>query len=118
IQAIGTSAMFPAGVGVIRNTIQHNQNRIIGVLAVFSTTTAAFGPTIGGLLVQYGGWPVIFYVNLPILAVGMALTLLFIPNDKKTTARRYKLDFIGIALFSSSIICWMIFLVGLEKGVQ
>lgn len=65
IQAIGTSALFPAGVGIIRSTIQQNQNRVIGILAVFATTSAAFGPTIGGLLIQFGGWPVIFYVNLP-----------------------------------------------------
>lgn len=71
IQAIGTSAHFPAGIGIIRNVIHHKQNRIIGLLAVFATTSAAFGPTIGGLLIQLGGWPVIFYVNLPILALAI-----------------------------------------------
>lgn len=118
IQAIGTSAMFPVGVGVIRNTIQHNQNRMIGILAVFSTTTAAFGPTIGGMLIQFGGWPIIFYVNLPILVLAMSLTLMFIPKDKKTTVQSYKMDVVGIILFSSFITCWMVFLLGLEKGVQ
>lgn len=118
IQAIGTSALFPAGVGIIRNTIQHNQNRVIGTLAVFSTTFAAFGPTIGGLLIQFGGWPVIFYVNLPILAIGIGLTLLFIPKDKKIMAKSYKFDGFGIILFSFFITCWMVFLLGLEKGVQ
>ena len=118
IQAIGTSALFPAGVGIIRNTIQNNQNRVIGTLAVFATTSAAFGPTIGGILIQLGGWPVIFYVNLPILAIGIALTLMFIPKDKKNTATSYKLDGIGILLFSLFITCWMIFLLGLEQSVQ
>ena len=89
IQAIGTSALFPAGVGIIRNTIPNNQNRVIGTLAVFATTSAAFGPTIGGMLIQFGGWPVIFYVNLPILAIGIVLTLLFIPKDQKNTAKSY-----------------------------
>ncbi|MDW0118508.1 MFS transporter [Sporosarcina thermotolerans] len=118
IQAIGTSALFPAGVGIIRNTIQHNQNRVIGTLAVFATTSAAFGPTIGGMLSQFGGWPVIFYVNLPILAIGIVLTLIFIPKDQKNKATSYKLDGIGILLFSSFITCWMIFLLGLEQRVQ
>ena len=118
IQAIGTSALFPAGVGIIRNTIQHNQNRVIGTLAVFATTSAAFGPTIGGMLIQFGGWPIIFYVNLPILAIGIGLTFMFIPKDKKNAARSYKLDGIGILLFSLFITCWMIFLLGLEESVQ
>lgn len=118
VQAIGTSALFPAGVGIIRNTIQHNQNRVIGTLAVFATTSAAFGPTIGGMLIQFGGWPVIFYVNLPILVVAIVLTLMFIPKDKKDKVISYKLDGIGIILFSSFIACWMIFLLGLEQGVK
>jgi MFS family permease len=118
IQAIGTSALFPAGVGIIRNTIEHNQNRVIGTLAVFATTSAAFGPTIGGMLIQFGGWPVIFYVNLPILAIGIGLTLIFIPKDKKNTDISYKLDGLGIILFSFFITSWMVFLLGLEQGVQ
>lgn len=118
IQAIGTSALFPAGVGVIRQTIQHNQNRVIGTLAVFATTSAAFGPTIGGMLIQFGGWPVIFYVNLPILALGIVLTLIFIPKDKVNKAKSYKLDTLGIILFSAFITSWMVFLLGLEQKVQ
>lgn len=118
IQAIGTSALFPAGVGIIRNTIQHNQNRVIGTLAVFATTSAAFGPTIGGMLIEFGGWPVIFYVNLPILAIGIGLSIMFIPKDEKNSAISYKLDLIGIVLFSFFITSWMVFLLGLEQGVQ
>ncbi|MCS0543373.1 MFS transporter, partial [Aeromonas veronii] len=67
IQAIGTSALYPAGIGMVRLYIKQNQNRVIGTLAVFATTSAAFGPTFSGLLIQYGGWPVIFYVNLPVI---------------------------------------------------
>lgn len=119
IQAIGTSALFPTGIGIIRNTIQHNQNRVIGTLSVFATTSAAFGPTISGLLVQFGGWPVIFYVNLPILAIGIFLSLVYIPKDaKKSNTTSYRLDYIGILLFSALITCWMVFLLGLENGVQ
>src|SRR5690606_13959332 len=118
IQAIGTSALFPAGVGIIRNTIQHNQNRVIGTLAVFATTSAAFGPTIGGMLIQFGGWPVIFYVNLPILAIAVALTIIYIPKDTKNSAISYRLDGFGVILFSLFITSWMIFLLGLEQGVR
>jgi MFS family permease len=118
IQAIGTSALFPAGVGIIRNTVQRDQNRVIGTLAVFATTSAAFGPTIGGLLIQFGGWPVIFYVNFPILAIAIGLTMMFIPRDQKNAAKSYKLDGVGIILFSCFITSWMVFLLGFEQGVQ
>lgn len=118
IQAMGTAALFPAGIGVIRNTIQTNQNRVIGTLAVFATTSAAFGPTIGGILVKYGGWPVIFYVNLPVVILGIILILIFIPKDERNRNQSYQLDFIGIILFSFFITTWMFFLLGLDQGIQ
>lgn len=118
IQAIGTSALFPSGIGVIRNTIQERQNRVIGTLSVFATTSAAFGPTIGGILIQFGGWPVIFYVNLPILALAISLAIIVIPKDLKHKGHSTKLDGIGVTLFSGSITSLMFFLLGLEEGIQ
>ena len=118
IQAVGTSALFPAGVGIIRNTIKHKQNRVIGTLAVFATTSAAFGPTISGLFIQFGGWPIIFYVNLPVLAIGIILSILYIPKDEKNEEASYKWDLIGILLFSGFITSWMVVLLSLEEDTQ
>ena len=73
IQAIGTSALYPAGIGMVRSYIVKKQNRVIATLAVFATTSAAFGPTISGLLIEYGGWPVIFYVNFPVIILSALL---------------------------------------------
>lgn len=98
-----TSALFPTGIGIIRNTIQKNQKRVIGTLSVFATTSAAFGPTISGLLIQFGGWPIIFYVNLPILALGIVIRSIYIPKDEKSTEKSSKMDYIDILLFSSLI---------------
>ncbi|WP_428911818.1 MFS transporter [Niallia sp. Krafla_26] len=116
IQAIGTSALYPAGIGMVRSYIEKNQNRVIATLAVFATTSAAFGPTISGLLIQYGGWPVIFYVNFPVIILSALLAFKMIPNDQKRTDGRYKWDFIGILSFALLMTSWMIFLESLEKG--
>lgn len=118
IQAIGTSALYPAGIGIIRNTIRHRQNRVIGILSVFGTTTAAFGPTISGLLIELGGWPIIFYVNLPVVAIGAALAVFFIPKGEKNTEDNFKWDGIGIILFSLFITVLMMFLLSLKSGFQ
>ena len=99
IQAIGTSALFPAGIGIVRTYIDKNQNRVIATIAVFATTSAALGPTISGLLVQTAGWPVIFYVNFPIIITSAILTFLYIPKDLKIAVKPYKWDFIGIVIF-------------------
>jgi MFS family permease len=118
IQAIGTSALYPAGIGIVRSYIETNQNRVIGTLSVFATTSAAFGPTISGLLIQQGGWPIIFYVNFPIITISAILAILFIPTDIKNSQKTFKWDGIGIILFGSSIFFWMFFLQALENGVS
>ncbi|MFJ7667391.1 MFS transporter [Lysinibacillus sp. NPDC097195] len=116
IQAIGTSALFPAGIGIVRTYINKNQNRVIATIAVFSTTSAALGPTISGLLIQNAGWSVIFYVNFPIIITSAILAFVCIPNDKKQAMTPFKWDVIGILLFSLLLTCWMVFLQSLENG--
>jgi len=116
IQAIGTSALYPAGIGIVRNHINKNQNRVIGTLSIFATTSAAFGPTISGLLIQYGGWPIIFYVNFPVIILSAILAIVFIPSDGKIGKGDFKWDGIGIILFSSLIFLWMYFFLQLEYG--
>lgn len=118
IQAIGTSALYPAGIGIVRSYIQKNQNRVIGTLSVFATTSAAFGPTISGLLIQQGGWHIIFYVNFPIIIISAILAVLFIPNDVRSTNNTFKWDGIGIILFSLFITCWMYFFQTLTSGLN
>lgn len=118
IQAIGTSALYPAGMGIVRSYIEKNQNRVIGSLTVCATTSAAFGPTISGLLIQQGGWHVIFYVNFPIIIISAVLGLFFIPQDEKGPAKTFKWDGIGIIVFSCMISLWIYFLQTLKSGLS
>ena len=116
IQAIGTSALFPAGIGIVREHINKNQNRVIATIAVFSTTSAALGPTISGLLIQYAGWSVIFYVNIPIIITSAILTFVCMPKEIQNVNKPFKWDIIGILLFAILLSCWMAFLQSLEDG--
>jgi len=118
IQAIGTSALYPAGIGIVRLYIEKNQSRVIATLAVFSTTSAAFGPTISGFLIQYAGWSMIFYVNFPIIIASAVLALIYIPRDLKTIVKPYKWDILGIILFGLLMTCWMVFLQSLGSGLN
>jgi MFS family permease len=118
IQAIGTSAVYPAGMGIVRSYIEKNQNRVIGSLTVCATTSAAFGPTISGLLIQQGGWHVIFYVNFPIIIISAVLGFFYIPQDEKGPAKTFKWDGMGIIVFSCMISLWIYFLQTLKSGLS
>ncbi|MEZ5102439.1 MAG: MFS transporter [Thermoleophilia bacterium] len=123
LQAIGTSALFPSGVAIVRATIHDRQARALGVLALFSSMAAALGPTLGALLVSAGGWQAIFWANLPIVALSSALAARFLPPDPPVPPARplavvRRVDPLGVALFVAALVALLWFLLSLGRGAD
>ncbi|PLT30062.1 MFS transporter [Peribacillus deserti] len=117
IQAIGSSALFPSGMAMIRASITENQAQALGVLSIFSSVSAAFGPSIGGFLVHFGDWPAIFIINFPIIIAAFVLAIKVLPQQgPKAERKKANIDYPGIVLFSLMIVFWLLFLLDLEKG--
>jgi MFS family permease len=116
IQAIGSSALFPSGMGMIRKSITEGQAQALGILSIFSSVSAAFGPSIGGFLVHFGDWPAIFTVNFPFIIAAFFMGIKILPKDERKTNRQAKIDYVGILFFSMMILSWLLFLLALEKG--
>ena len=118
IQAIGSSAIYPSGVALIRSHIHHNQASALAVLSIFSSTMTALGPSVGGFLISYGDWPAIFYVNFPIIIISFIAGYYLFPKDTQTSTIKIsslikKLDLPGIAYFSISLLGFLYFLLEL-----
>lgn len=124
---IGTSAPYPAGLAMIRTAADRlglaNVSGGLGVLTVAGQVAVAFGPTLGGLLVQVAGWPAIFLVNLPFVLVAGYFALRYLPGDDQraavspgTVLRR--LDVPGLLLFSSAMTALMLVLLSLTGRPQ
>jgi EmrB/QacA subfamily drug resistance transporter len=47
----------------------------------------ALGPIVGGALIQYVDWRAVFWINLPICAIAILLTAIFVPESKSATMR-------------------------------
>ncbi|WP_230632815.1 MFS transporter [Paenibacillus athensensis] len=116
LQAIGTSTLFPAGMGIVRQAITGKQARALGVLSVFSSTSAAFGPSLGGFLIHAWDWPAIFIVNFPVIVVSLLLSLKVLPKDEPVRGARVRLDAPGIVLFSAAIMLWLLFFLAVPGG--
>ncbi|MEQ6390211.1 MFS transporter [Bacillaceae bacterium S4-13-58] len=114
IQSIGSSTLFPAGMGIIRHVITENQAKALGTLSIFSSVSAAFGPSIGGFLIHFGDWPAIFLINFPFIIVSFLLAIKVLPKDPVREKKHVQLDYIGIFLFTGMIVSWLLFLLGLE----
>ena len=56
------------------------------------------GPSLGGWLTQAFGWRTVFYINVPVGALALALSLLFIPKDAPAESGQ-RFDLPGAAVF-------------------
>lgn len=56
-QSIGSGAIYPSGVGLIRSHIHEKRASALSVLSIFSSAMTAFGPTVGGFLIVLGDGP-------------------------------------------------------------
>jgi EmrB/QacA subfamily drug resistance transporter len=96
-QGIGGAMMVPVGRLVILRTIPRSE--FVGALAWLTMPALlgpVLGPPVGGFITTYFHWRWIFWINLPIAAVGMVLATLFIPNVRGETTSRF--DYLGFVL--------------------
>ena len=95
LQAVGGSMLNPVAMSIIRTVFLDPGERAkaIGLWGSVFGISLALGPVLGGVLTQHLGWPWIFWVNVPIGAVALVLTLVFVPESRSAHPRR--LDPIG-----------------------
>lgn len=90
VQAVGGSMLNPVAMSIITNTFTdpRERARAIGVWGGVVGISMAAGPVIGGLLVQSVGWRSIFWINVPIGALAVFLTLRYVPESRAPRPRR------------------------------
>ena len=113
VLGIGTCAGFPAAMAVLRRRAdaagQGVPARIMSVLAMSSQTIMVIGPALGGALIGLFGWVAIFAVNIPLAAAALLLAARWVPRDDKAMLTRERVDVLGIALFSATLLAILLF---------
>jgi EmrB/QacA subfamily drug resistance transporter len=96
IQGIGAAMMTPASGAIVINSFgPRERGRAMGVYAGVSMIFLALGPLIGGLLVQGVTWRAVFFVNLPVGLVMLALAQFTMRPDRPQGGR---VDWVGAPL--------------------
>ncbi|MDX6677946.1 MAG: hypothetical protein QOE31_1998, partial [Solirubrobacteraceae bacterium] len=99
-QGIGAALMMPATLSIITNTFPpQERGKALGTWAGVSALALAIGPVVGGYLVEYVSWQSIFYLNVPVAAGALAITLFSTCESRDETVLP-KLDLAGIATIS------------------
>ncbi len=99
VQGVGAAAMFATTFALINSSYQgRDRGTAYGMWGAVSGASAAIGPILGGLLTQGLSWRWIFFVNLPVSVVAIALSLRVLSGDRPQTGRR--VDLPGTAAFT------------------
>jgi len=102
IQGCGGAMMVPVGrLTLVRTFPKTELVRAMSFVAVPALVGPMLGPVAGGLIVAYLNWRYIFFLNLPIGALGLVLVFLFMPDYREQ--KRKPLDLVGLILFGSGI---------------
>src|SRR5271165_4835811 len=116
VQGVGGAVMFATSLALIAQAF-HGRERgtAFGIYGAVTGGAVAVGPLIGGAITSGIGWRWIFFVNIPIGIVAIAITLSKVENAKVSSTRR--LDWIGFVTFSAALFMLVFALVqGNSKG--
>ncbi|GCE04726.1 DHA2 family efflux MFS transporter permease subunit [Dictyobacter aurantiacus] len=98
IQAIFGSFLSPLAITLLYMEFPPaERGTAMGFLGIPILLAPAFGPTLGGYLVTYSDWQLIFYINLPIGIVGLLMGFFFL---RESVGQRVDFDFLGF-IFAS-----------------
>jgi EmrB/QacA subfamily drug resistance transporter len=96
-QGVGAALMNPATLSIITATFPPRQRgQAIGIWAGVSAMALAIGPLLGGLIVDNINWNWIFFVNVPVGALGVVASRIFI-DESRDTSLEQSIDLPGLA---------------------
>ncbi len=102
-QGVGAALMMPATLSIITNTFApHERGKALGTWAGVSALALAIGPVVGGYLVEYVSWQSIFFLNLPVAAGALAITL-FATHESRDETVLPKVDLAGVAAITAGL---------------
>jgi EmrB/QacA subfamily drug resistance transporter len=103
VQGIGAAIMMPATLSIVTNAFPPaERGRAIGTWAGVSALALALGPVVGGLLTEQVSWRAIFFLNLPVAALAIVVSLAAVQESRDRTVPR-AVDYAGVATLTVGI---------------
>jgi EmrB/QacA subfamily drug resistance transporter len=102
LQGLAGGMIMPMGMIILARTVGPDRvGRAMSVIGVPMLLGPVFGPVLGGLFVEHVGWPWVFYMNVPVGLLGLALAWRLLPPVRTRAAHR--LDWLGLLLASPGV---------------
>jgi EmrB/QacA subfamily drug resistance transporter len=115
-QGIGGAIMFSTSLALLAQAFQGRDRGVaFGVWGSITGAAVAIGPVIGGILTSELSWKWIFFVNIPIGAFAVVVTVWKVEESRQQGARRP--DWVGFAVFTAALVSLVYGLIrSSEKG--
>jgi EmrB/QacA subfamily drug resistance transporter len=103
VQGVGAAIVSPAVLSIITTTFEEGseRNKALGIWGAIGGSGAAAGVLFGGILTKYAGWEWIFFVNVPVGALVLALTRSIVRESRIPALRGF--DAGGAVTITSSL---------------
>ena len=90
VQGVSAAIMAPAALSILTTTFHEgaDRNRALGVWSAIGGIGATAALVVGGILTDGLGWPWIFFINVPVAAVLLALCPVLLPESHSQTVKR------------------------------
>jgi EmrB/QacA subfamily drug resistance transporter len=97
VQGLGAAMLVPSSLAIISTSFdEKSRGQAIGTWSGFTAITTAVGPVLGGWLVQHESWRWVFFINLPLAAAVLVISLKHIPESRSVAGGH--IDWIGALL--------------------
>jgi EmrB/QacA subfamily drug resistance transporter len=97
LQGVGAALLVPGSLAIISTSFdEKSRGQAIGRWSGFTAITTAVGPVLGGWLVEHASWRWVFFINLPIAAAVIVISVWRIPESRRAAASR--VDWLGAIL--------------------
>jgi EmrB/QacA subfamily drug resistance transporter len=104
-QGLFGALLMPAALGLLRATFPAEKlNMAIGIWGMVIGASTAGGPILGGFLVENVSWQSVFWINVPVGALALALGAWILLDHRAENAPR-SFDILGMALLSGAMFC-------------
>ena len=98
LQGIGAAFLVPGSLAIISAAFgDAERGQAIGTWSAFSAITTAIGPVAGGWLIEHVSWRAVFFLNVPLAAIVVVLSLRFM-DESRDPSRSRQIDWSGAAL--------------------
>ncbi|MWB97476.1 MFS transporter [Agromyces seonyuensis] len=111
-QGVAAGIQMPQVLGLVQQLFQgRERGTAFGLFGATIGIATAFGPTLGGLLIALGGptdgWRWIFWINVPLVLIAIALAIWVLPQTRTRSSRALQLDPVGILIFAVTVLALM-----------